>query len=123
VRTFCNGRRENRTTFWSRASFSILSPGRELQAVIAKLAGAAEPGAVWLIADFTIPRQRFARAHARLWLRMMYMFFRATSGIAANELVDPIVYLDGHGFIRASESLSRGSMLRSNMYVAWEQLV
>jgi ubiquinone/menaquinone biosynthesis C-methylase UbiE len=98
-------------------------PGRELQAVIAKLAGAAEPGAVWFIADFTIPRRRFARAHAGLWLRMMYTFFRATAGIAANELVDPIPYLDGHGFIRASENLSRGRMLRSGVYVAWEQLV
>ena len=93
-------------------------PGRELQAIIAKLASAAEPGAVWLIADFTIPRKRFARAHARLWLRMMYTFFRATSGIAANELVDPTPYLDGHGFIQASENLSRGRMLRSDVYVA-----
>jgi trans-aconitate methyltransferase len=93
-------------------------PGRELQAIIAKLASAAEPGAVWLIADFTIPRKRFARAHARLWLRMMYAFFRATAGIAAKELVDPIPYLDGYGFHRASENLSRGSMLRSDVYVA-----
>lgn len=93
-------------------------PGRELQAIIAKLASAAEPGAVWLIADFTIPRKKFARAHARLWLRMMYTFFRATAGIAANELVDPIPYLDGHKFIRASGNLSRGKMLRSDVYVA-----
>ena len=93
-------------------------PGRELQAVIAKLAGAAEPGAVWLIADFAIPRKRFARAHARVWLRMMYTFFRATAGIAAKELVDPIPYLEGYGFTRASENLSRGKMLRSDVYVA-----
>jgi ubiquinone/menaquinone biosynthesis C-methylase UbiE len=93
-------------------------PGSELQAIIAKLASAAEPAAVWLIADFTIPRKRFARAHARLWLRMMYAFFRATAGIAAKELIDPVPYLDGYGFIRASENLSRGSMLRSDAYVA-----
>ena len=91
--------------------------GRELQAIIAKLASAAEPGAVWLIADFTIPRKRFARAHARLWLRMMYAFFRAAAGIAAKELVDPAPYLDGHGFIRDSENLSRARMLRSDVYV------
>ncbi len=93
-------------------------PDREMQAIIAKLARAAEPGAVWLIADFTIPRKRFARASARLWLRMMYTFFRATAGIAAKELVDPIPYLDGHGFVRAAGSLSRGGMLRSDVYVA-----
>jgi ubiquinone/menaquinone biosynthesis C-methylase UbiE len=92
-------------------------PARELEALIAKLASAAEPDAVWMIADFSIPRKRFARAHARLWLRMMYTFFRTTAGIAANELVDPTPYLNCHGFIRASENLSRGKMLRSDVYV------
>jgi trans-aconitate methyltransferase len=92
--------------------------GRELQPIIAKLASAAEPGAVWLVADFTIPRKRIARARARLWMRMMYTFFRSTTGIAAKELVDPIPYLDGYGFTRAAENLSRGGMLRSDVYVA-----
>jgi len=41
-------------------------PATELQAIVAKLARAAEPDAVWLIADFTIPRKRFARGHARV---------------------------------------------------------
>lgn len=98
-------------------------PGREVEAVIAKLASATEPGAVWLIADFTIPRERFARAHARLWLRMMYAFFRAAAGIAANELVDPTPYLDGHGFIRVSDNLSRAKLLRSDLHVATSRLV
>jgi ubiquinone/menaquinone biosynthesis C-methylase UbiE len=93
-------------------------PGRELQAIIAKLASAAEPGAVWLIADFTTPRKRFARAHGRLWLRMMYTFFRTTAGIAANELVDPAPCLAGRGFIQIAGKLSRASMLRSDVYVA-----
>ena len=93
-------------------------PGRELQVVIAKLASAAEPGAVWLIADFTIPRKGFARAHARLWLRLMYAFFRATTRIAANELVDPAPYLAGRGFIQTAGKLSRACMLRSDVYVA-----
>jgi SAM-dependent methyltransferase len=97
--------------------------GSELLAIIAKLASAAEPGAVWLLADFTVPRKRFARAHARLWLRMMYTFFRATARSAANELVDPSPYLAEHGFIQAAEKLSRGSMLRSDVYVLRRNLV
>jgi ubiquinone/menaquinone biosynthesis C-methylase UbiE len=93
-------------------------PATELEAVTTKLASAAGPRAVWLIADFTIPQEKLARAYARLWLRMMYTFFRATTGIAAKELVNPAPYLDGHGFIRASENLSRGRMLTSDVYVA-----
>jgi ubiquinone/menaquinone biosynthesis C-methylase UbiE len=93
-------------------------PGEELQAIIAKLARVAEPGAVWLIADFTIPRKRFARAHANVWLRMMYTFFRATAGIAANELVDPAPCLAGRGFIQTAGKLSRARMLKSDVYVS-----
>ena len=93
-------------------------PVRELHAIIAKLASAAEPGAVWLIADFAIPRKRFARAHARLWLRMMYTFFRASAGIAADELVDPAPCVAGRGFIQTAGKLARAGMLRSDVYVA-----
>ena len=91
---------------------------RQLQTIIAKLARAIEPGGVWLIADFTLPRNTFARARARLWLRMMYTFFRAVAGIAANELVDPSPYLDRHGFVRGWQNVSRGRMLRSEVYIA-----
>ena len=93
-------------------------PGRELPAIVAKLARAAEPGGFWLIADFTIPRNSFARARARLWLRMMYTFFGAVTGIAANELVDPTPDLERHGFVRDSEHVSQGRMLRSDVYIA-----
>ena len=118
--------RENILNWSPRKSYDLLVThffldcfsGRELQAIIGKLASAAEPGAVWLLADFTIPRKRFARAHARLWLRLMYTFFRATARIAANEFVDPSPYLAEHGFLQAEEKLSRASMLRSDVYVA-----
>ncbi|MEP6585218.1 MAG: class I SAM-dependent methyltransferase, partial [Candidatus Udaeobacter sp.] len=52
-------------------------PRNELSLIVEKLANAAKPGATWLIADFAIPQQRFARARARLLLSLMYAFFRA----------------------------------------------
>ena len=55
-------------------------PRNELSLIVQKLANAAKPGAAWLIADFTIPQQRFARARARLLLWLMYTFFRASRG-------------------------------------------
>ena len=117
--------RENILKWAPRKSYDLLVthffldcfPDRELQAIIAKLASAAEPGAVWLIADFTIPRKRFAQAHARVCLRMMYTFFRATAGIAANGLVDPVPCLAARGFIQTAEKLSQARMLRSDVYV------
>lgn len=91
-------------------------PPNEVSLIVQKLANAAKPGAAWLIADFTIPQQRFARARARLLLRLMYTFFRAAAGISARELVDATPYLNGSGFSRVSGKLSRASLVRSDLF-------
>ena len=92
-------------------------PPDQVGAIVAKLARAARPAAIWLIADFCIPHRRFARIHAKFWVRMMYAFFRVFAGIPAKELVDPTPYLQCNGFVRSSRRLSRGGMLRSDLYV------
>ena len=89
----------------------------ELSSVVEKLAHAARPNAAWLIADFTVPGSRLARAFGRLLLRFMYAFFGVTAGIAAKELVDPFPYLDQNGFSRASLKLSEASLVRSDLYL------
>lgn len=87
-----------------------------LELIVAKLAETASGDAVWLISDFTLPKERFARAHATLWLRVMYAFFRLTARIKAKKLVDPTLYLKARGFIRTSMKLSRWRMLRAGVY-------
>jgi ubiquinone/menaquinone biosynthesis C-methylase UbiE len=96
-------------------------PRDEVKAIVDKLAGAAAPGAVWLLADFTIPSAGiFSRMHAKLWLRMMYLFFRCAAGIIANGLVDPSPDLEEHNFVPISRQLSRVAMLKSEL---WQQRV
>jgi ubiquinone/menaquinone biosynthesis C-methylase UbiE len=90
----------------------------KLELIVAKLAETARQNAVWLIADFTLPKEHFARAHATLWLRVMYAFFRLTARIKAKKLVDPTPYLEANGFIRTSMKLSRWRMLRADVYAA-----
>lgn len=92
-------------------------PGDQVGAIVAKLAQAARPEAIWLIADFSIPHGRFARIYAKFWLQMMYTFFRATAAVPATELVDPTHYLQSNGFVSRSRKLSRGGMLTSDLYV------
>jgi ubiquinone/menaquinone biosynthesis C-methylase UbiE len=87
-----------------------------LHSIVAKLARAAMPGATWLIADFTVPPGRFARLHAKLWLRAMYSFFRFATGIAANELIDPAACLQNNGFACDARKLFRMGMLKSELY-------
>jgi len=89
----------------------------QLTALIRKLAESARPGALWLIADFSVPREKIARAQARLLLRLMYAFFRAIAGIAASELADPTACLNENGFSRVLEKLSRASFIRSDLYL------
>jgi ubiquinone/menaquinone biosynthesis C-methylase UbiE len=92
-------------------------PPDEVKAIVDKLAGAATPDAVWLLADFTIPSAgTLPQLHAKLWLRMMYLFFRCAAGITANGLVDPSLYLDANNFAPMSRQSSRAAMLKSELW-------
>ena len=84
--------------------------------IVAKLAQAAAPNSIWLLADFTIPKEGLARRHARAWLAVMYRFFRSVAGIEAGELVDPSPFLRVEGFTRARQDLFRHGMLKSELW-------
>ena len=89
---------------------------RGAEEVVARLACAAAPGASWLLADFREPRAGSKRWHARFWLRLMYGFFRLTSGLEATELVDPSPFLCEGGFRLRSQRLSRLGMIKSEWW-------
>ena len=89
---------------------------REVGLVVARLAQAAAPNAIWLLADFTIPKGGFASAHARTLVAVMYWFFRLVAGIEANQLVDPSPFLRVEGFTLARERLFRLGMVKSQLW-------
>jgi SAM-dependent methyltransferase len=89
---------------------------KEVGYVVAKLAQAAVPNAIWLLADFRIPEAGFARSHARAWLAVMYWFFRCVARIEARELVDPSPFLRVEGFTLVHQNLFRGGMLKSELW-------
>jgi len=92
-------------------------PRDQVKAIVHKVARAATPGAVWLLADFTVPPAGIlARAHAKFCLRIMYLFFRNATGITANQLVDPSPYLEEHNFVPISRQSSRAAMLKSELW-------
>lgn len=84
--------------------------------IVAKLAQAAAPDAVWLLADFRIPEAGFARGHAHAWLGVMYWFFRSVAGIEARDLVDPSPFLRAEGFTLARQHLFRLGMVKSELW-------
>ncbi|HEX8489475.1 MAG TPA: class I SAM-dependent methyltransferase [Chthoniobacterales bacterium] len=91
-------------------------PVAELVGVIRKLALAATVDAAWLLADFRLPAQGFARLHAKVWLVAMYQFFRLTAGIKATELVDPTPHMQGEAFFLAHQHVSRNGMMKSVLW-------
>jgi ubiquinone/menaquinone biosynthesis C-methylase UbiE len=84
--------------------------------IVNTLSRAATPNATWLLADFSMPAQGFARIRASLWLAAMYRFFRFTSGIEAKELAGPSPFLRAAGFALASQHLFRSGMVKSQLW-------
>jgi ubiquinone/menaquinone biosynthesis C-methylase UbiE len=86
---------------------------RELEALIARVAEAAQPHAQWIVSEFRIPT-----AAARLLVRALYLFFRWTTGLKTRELTDhrPILQAQGFHLIIASSAL--GGLVVSEL---WER--
>lgn len=87
-----------------------------LAEIVHQLSRAATPEARWLLADFCVPRGRFARIRAGLWLTAMYRFFQFTAGIEARVLSDPSRFLQVAGFALASQHLFRSGMVKSELW-------
>lgn len=72
----------------------------QLSELIARLARAARPGAVWLVTDFQIPPPGTLRSiRARIIHWLMYRFFRLTTHLSADSLSPPGSFLKQNGFI------------------------
>lgn len=91
-------------------------PEVALSGITKKLAHAATDDANWLLADFCIPGNGWARRRARGWLAVMYSFFRLTARIQTTELVDPTPFMQAVGFGLARQLLFRKGMLKSERW-------
>ena len=88
----------------------------EIEKVVATLAKAATPHAVWLLADFSIPREPLRKLHAESWLWVMHRFFRDVARISARKLTDPSPFLEGKGFRCAQREQWRVGLVGSQLW-------
>ena len=88
----------------------------EVSLIIRKLAQAATPDAYLFLSDFCVSRKYFSRVHAKIWLAVMYRFFRATTGIRAKRLADPTNELGANGFVCLSRSHWRLGLVKSELW-------
>ncbi len=95
----------------------------ELEKLVTRVSGAArlhdverssdtaQPGALWLISEFRQP------GWSGPLLRAMYLFFRATTGLENERLVDHRPVLERRGFRLLREETSRRGWLASELWM------
>lgn len=61
--------------------------GREhVEAMTRRIGASLAPDAIWLFADFVLPPGGWRRLRARIWLAVLYTFFRWQTGLETREL-------------------------------------
>ena len=86
------------------------------QQVVEKLAQCASPDAMWLIAEFAIPSNRFAALLAQAAIGLMYLFFRLTTNISASRLVNYQPALEAGGFTLTKRATRLGGFVISEVW-------
>jgi ubiquinone/menaquinone biosynthesis C-methylase UbiE len=86
------------------------------EAVILKVTAVLRPGDDWLVTEFQEPNGNFRRLHARVWLRAMYRFFSATTGLRVSKLPPYRDLLQRAGLVETDYRERRLGLIRSQVW-------
>jgi ubiquinone/menaquinone biosynthesis C-methylase UbiE len=86
------------------------------EALVQRIAAAGRPDARWLISEFRQPERGWRAAWAWIWLRILYLFFRWSTGLRTNHLVDHHPLLARQGFHLARTESARFGLLASELW-------
>ncbi len=93
----------------------------QVEQLIELLLPALKPGALWLHADFQLPRRGWQRLRAQCRLKLMLMFFRWQTGLAVRGLPESFQLLKSAGLTLRSESTWQGGFIHSASLVLKRQ--
>ena len=88
----------------------------QVSAIVASVTAALSTGAPWLFADFAVPAGRLASWRARLWLKVLYLFFRWQTGLSARSLPPSEALIRAQGFQCCEEQDFDRGFVRSAVY-------
>lgn len=88
----------------------------EAAEVVGRIAPSLAPGALWLFADFSMPAAGWRRFRARLWLGLLYFFFRLETGLSARELPPAEALIRSAGFDPVEERPRQQGLLRTVLF-------
>lgn len=84
--------------------------------LVQNVADAALPHARWLISEFRQPGGGWRAVWAWLWLRVLYLFFRVTTGLRTSRLIDHHPLLTRAGFRLSRAETARFGLLVSELW-------
>jgi ubiquinone/menaquinone biosynthesis C-methylase UbiE len=89
-------------------------------ALIRAVRAACCPGAHWIVSDFQRPGSGWRALYADIWLRTMYLFFQAATGLKTNKLPAYREALQGAGFVLQSNQTSMAGLICSELWTLTE---
>jgi ubiquinone/menaquinone biosynthesis C-methylase UbiE len=89
-----------------------------LHTLIPKLTASLNTQGIWVIADFRAVQQGLASWRSRVWLWLMYRFFRLVTDIEVDELVDPTKLLEQSGMRLLEQTSFQNGFVTLEM---WQQ--
>lgn len=88
----------------------------EVRALVARVVPALRPGARWLFADFCEPASGWRRWRARIWLGILYAFFRLTTRLTATRLPPAEEMIAAAGFAPRLSATYQQGLLRAVLF-------
>ena len=88
----------------------------QVSALIARMQPALTADALWLFADFAEPAHGWRRLRAKIWLAVMYAFFRWQTGLSTRRLPASEALLLSAGFTMRAETSFQGGFVRSAVF-------
>ena len=90
--------------------------GEQVRGFIDRLRPALTPDALWLHADFALPPHGWRQLRARVWLALMFAFFRWQTGLTVRALPPSGELLRAAGFNRLALADWQGSFIVSTVF-------
>ena len=87
-----------------------------VQQIVPALEHASSPSAQWILSDFQIPASGWRRLRARIWLTILYAFFRCVAKIPARTVPPAEAILATTSFKQVARKTYSAEMLYSTLY-------
>jgi ubiquinone/menaquinone biosynthesis C-methylase UbiE len=88
----------------------------EVDVLAARMSAAVQPGALWVVSDFAVPRRPVLGPLAAVYVRALYLAFAVLTGLRVQRLPDPQRALAGAGFERVARQERLGGVIYTEIW-------